>query len=41
MSKDRVMELKVQITHKIKIDFKNTLQCEQMGVEKAHLDEFN
>ena len=41
MAKDRVAELKVQLSHKRKYDLKNTHQSEKMGVEKAHLDEFN
>ena len=37
MAKDRVAELKVQLSHKRKYDLKNTHQSEKMGVEKAHL----
>lgn len=41
MAKERVAQLKVQLQAQRRNELKNRHQSEKMGVEKAHLDEFN
>ena len=41
MAKKRVAELKTELERKKKEDLKNKHMNEKVGVERAHLDEFN